>query len=127
MTQGKYKQYYSEESFQEKLQDFAKTAGTQVVYAALLLYYLMKDKKIPLKAKLTITAALGYFILPIDAIPDFIPLAGFGDDLGVLIFALSQINSYITPEMRAKARLQLKQWFNHVDENEIVSLEEKIS
>ena len=127
MTQEKYKQYYSEESFQEKLQAFAKTAGTQVVYAALLLYYLMVDKQVPLKVKLTITAALGYFILPLDAVPDLIPVVGFGDDLGVLIFALSQINTYITPEIRAKARLKLNTWFNQVDENDISEVEKKIS
>ena len=123
----KYKQYYSEKSFKEKLQEFAKSAGTQVVYAALLLYYMMIDKEVPLKSKITITAALGYFILPTDAIPDLAPLVGFSDDLGVLIFALSQINGHITPEIRDKARAQLNQWFNQIDDDEIKALEEKIS
>lgn len=127
MTEERYKQYYSEKSFREKLQGYAKTAGIQVVYSALLLYHLLMDKTVPLKAKIMITAALGYFILPTDAIPDIAPVVGFGDDLGVLIFALSEISSNITPEIKEKAREQLNQWFNKVNEDELNALEEKIS
>ena len=121
-----YQQHYSDESFNAKLKGFAKTAGLQVVYAALLLYYMMKDPNVSLKAKFTITAALGYFILPTDAIPDIAPLIGFSDDLGVLIFALSQISSNITPEVKEKAKGQLKTWFKQVDEEEIEKLHDKI-
>ena len=121
-----YQQYYSEDSFKEKLQNFAKSAGLQVVYAALLLYFLMKNGQIPLKAKITIAAALGYFILPIDAIPDLAPLIGFSDDLGVLIFALSQISNHITPDIQKQAKEQLLKWFKKVDESEIEKLHSKI-
>ena len=121
-----YQQHYSDESFKAKLKGFAKTAGLQVVYAALLLYYMMKNPSVSLKAKFTITAALGYFILPTDAIPDIAPLIGFSDDLGVLIFALSQISSNITPEVKEKAKGQLKTWFKQVDEEEIEKLHDKI-
>lgn len=127
MTGERFKKYYSEETFTEKLKKYAKTAGIQVVYAALLLYFLMKDEKVPFKTKLTIAGALGYFILPSDAIPDLAPLIGFSDDLGVLIFALSQISIHITSEIKDKARKQLQHWFKQVDETELDALHEKIS
>ncbi|WP_423128599.1 YkvA family protein [Gaoshiqia sp. Z1-71] len=126
MNQSQYKKYYSEYSFREKLKKYAKSAGTQVVYAALLLYFLMKDGQTPLKIKLMIAGALGYFILPADAIPDITPLLGFSDDLGVLIFVLSQIRGNITPEIREQARTQLLSWFNQIDEAEIEKLDNKI-
>ena len=126
MTDLGYKKYFSEISFKEKLQQMAGTAGTKVVYAALLLYFMMKDPQVPIKAKLTITAALGYFILPTDAIPDFAPLIGFSDDLGVLIFALNQISDHITPEIKVKATQQLQRWFKNLNNEEIHELENKV-
>ncbi|MGQ8335626.1 YkvA family protein [Sunxiuqinia sp. A32] len=121
-----YQKYYSDDSFREKLKKFAKTAGLQVVYAALLLYFLIKEPKVPLKAKITIGAALGYFILPTDAIPDLAPFIGFSDDLGVLIFALSQISDHITPEVQTNAKQQLINWFKQIDQEEIDKLHDKI-
>ena len=126
MTQDDYKDYYNEQSFKQKLQKFAKTAGVQVAYSALLLFYLMKEPSVPLKAKVTIAAALGYFILPTDAIPDFLPLIGFGDDLGVLIFALSQISGNITSDIQERAKSQLRSWFNEIDEDKLDEIHSKI-
>ncbi|MDX1284739.1 MAG: DUF1232 domain-containing protein, partial [Draconibacterium sp.] len=85
---NKYSKYFSETSLWEKVKKYSKEAGVKVVYAALLLYYAMKDKSVSLKNKLAITAALGYFILPTDAILDLTPIIGYSDDLGVLLFAL---------------------------------------
>jgi uncharacterized membrane protein YkvA (DUF1232 family) len=124
--QKKYSEYYSENSLWEKIKKYSKTAGVKVVYAVLLLFYAMQDKSVSLKTKLSIAAALGYFILPTDAIPDLTPILGFSDDLGVLLFALSQIASTITPEVKIKARQKLNEWFGEVDENEIRELEDKI-
>lgn len=126
MNEDDYKQLYNEKSFRQKLKQFGKTAGVQVVYSALLLYYVMKEPGVSLKAKVTIAAALGYFIFPADAIPDFMPLIGFGDDLGVLIFALSQISGNITPEIEAKAKSQLRSWFKEIDEEKIDEIHSKI-
>ena len=126
MNNEDYQRYYSEQSFREKLQRMARAAGIQVVYAALLLYFMLKDPQIPVKAKVIIMAALGYFILPADAIPDLLPVIGFGDDLGVLIFALSQIRNHLTPEIREKARRQLLTWFKQIDEAELEELHGKI-
>jgi uncharacterized membrane protein YkvA (DUF1232 family) len=120
------KEYYSERSFREKLQQMARTAGIQVVYSALLLYFIMKDEQVSVRTKVMITAALGYFIFPADAIPDLFPLMGFTDDLSVLIFALSQIRNNLTQEIREKARVQLLNWFSKIDESEIERLHSEI-
>ncbi|MGQ7869834.1 YkvA family protein [Sunxiuqinia sp. sy24] len=126
MNPHDYKQFYSEQSFKRKLQQFGKTAGLQVAYSALLLFFLMKEPSVSIKAKVTIAAALGYFILPTDAIPDLAPLVGFSDDLGVLIFALSQISSNITPQVQDKAKSQLRSWFCEFDEAKLDEIHSKI-
>lgn len=121
-----YSKHYSEKSLWEKIRNFSKDAGVKVVYAVLLLFYAMKDKSVSLKTKLLVAAALGYFILPADAIFDLTPLIGYSDDLGVLIFALARISSSITPEVKEKARSKLKDWFGEIDENELRDLESKV-
>jgi uncharacterized membrane protein YkvA (DUF1232 family) len=122
-----YSNYFSEEGLWEKIKKFSKDAGAKVIYAVLLLFYAMKDKSVSIKTKLSIAAALGYFIIPTDAIFDLTPLIGYSDDLGVLLFALSQISSSITPEVKQKAKDKLKDWFGEFDENELRELEDKIS
>ena len=123
----KYSKYYSEKSLWEKIKKFSKAAGVQVIYAALLLYYAMSDKNTSIKSRLLIAASLGYFILPTDAIFDLTPIIGFSDDLGVLLFALDQIASSITPEVKEKARNKINEWFVEVDENQLLELENKIA
>ncbi len=86
----------------------------------------MNDKQVSVKTKLSIAAALGYFILPADAIFDLAPLIGYSDDLGVLLFALSQVSSNITPEIRQKARRKLGDWFGEINDEELHDLEGKI-
>ena len=126
LTGNQFAKYFSEESLWEKIKKFSKTAGTTVVYAALLLFYVMKSRDVTVKTKVSIAAALGYFILPTDAIFDLTPLVGYTDDLGVLIFALSQVSSNITPETREQARQKLGEWFGEINEEELQDLESKI-
>lgn len=122
----KYSKYYSENSLWEKIKKFSKSAGVTVVYAVLLLYYAMADKNTSIKSRLMIAASLGYFILPTDAIFDLTPIIGYSDDLGVLLFALTQIASSITPEVKEKARIKIQEWFSEIKESELHALEEKI-
>ena len=124
---NQFSKYYSEESLWEKIKKFSKAAGAKVVYAVLLLYYAMIDSKVSLKTKVFIAAALGYFILPTDAIFDLTPIIGYSDDLGVLLFALKQISSAITIEVKENARKKIAEWFSEIDEKELIELEEKLS
>lgn len=124
---NQYSKYYSEESLWEKIKKFSKAAGAKVIYAVLLLYYAMFDSKVSLKTKVFIAAALGYFILPTDAIFDLTPIIGYSDDLGVLLFALKQISSAISPEVKENARKKITEWFSEINEKELVELDEKLS
>ncbi len=102
---------YSESSFWEKLRDCAIVAGREVVEKALQLYYAAQAPETPIWAKKVIYGALAYFILPTDAIPDFIPVAGYVDDLGALAAAIATIVAYITPEIEEKAKRKAAEWF----------------
>lgn len=125
--ESNYSKYYSDKGLWAKIKKFSKSAGAKVVYAVLLLYYVMKDGKVSIKTKLFIAASLGYFILPTDAVFDLTPIIGYSDDLGVLLFALTQISSNITPEINEKAKLKVREWFNDVTDEELQELEDKIS
>src|SRR5262249_10569641 len=67
-------------------------------------YYCALDKETPLKAKGILIAALGYFILPTDTIPDMIFGLGFTDDIAVLTAALTAIRVHMKPAHRLAAR-----------------------
>jgi uncharacterized membrane protein YkvA (DUF1232 family) len=61
------------------------------------------DPATPMKVRATLLGALAYFILPIDAIPDFLLGVGFTDDAAVLAAAISMVARHITPRHRAAA------------------------
>lgn len=112
--------HYSDEKFWEKLKKFAKKAGSSVVYAVLLLYYTLQKKEVPMKVKAVIIGALGYFILPIDLIPDMFVGIGFTDDLGALGVALFQVALYVDDHVKQQAKDKLKDWFgDHVDTSDV--------
>jgi len=67
-------------------------------------YYCAFDRSTPLRAKGILLAALAYFVMPIDAIPDFILGLGFTDDLTVIVTAIAMIRSHMKIEHREKAR-----------------------
>jgi uncharacterized membrane protein YkvA (DUF1232 family) len=103
---------YSETGFWDKLVRFAKVAGSEVVERALQLFYAAQDPQTPAWAKGVIYAALGYFIFPVDAIPDGVPAVGFSDDLGVLVAALASVAMFITPAVKEQARTKVRDWFS---------------
>ena len=102
---------YSEASFWQKLNTFAFQAGHSLVEKALQLYYAAESPDTPAWAKGVVMAALAYFVSPIDAIPDPIPVIGFTDDLGVLISAVATVAAHITPKEKKKAAEKMDEWF----------------
>jgi uncharacterized membrane protein YkvA (DUF1232 family) len=102
---------YSEESFWQKVKSFFKEAGADLIFLALKLYFTAQSPNTPAWAKAVIYSALGYFISPIDAIPDTIPLVGYSDDLGVLTLALATVVVYIDENVVSKATAKMKLWF----------------
>jgi len=114
-----YAGHYEENAFWEKLKKFGRKAGFQVCYAALLLYYVLRSPETSSKDRAKILGALGYFILPIDLIPDFIPIAGYTDDLAALVWGVYCVIKGITPEVKAQAARKLHEWFGDFDEKEL--------
>ena len=100
----KYAKDYSDDSFWEKVKGVLKSAGLPLIYKAFQLYYVMKKPDCPMHIKAAIVMTLGYFISPIDAIPDFIPFVGFSDDLGAIIAALVLAAMYVDEEVKRLAR-----------------------
>lgn len=114
-----YKDSYSESSFFDKVKESAKIAGVKVIYMGLILYYTLENPETPAWAKTVIIGALAYFIAPIDAIPDLVPITGFTDDLGALAMAIGTVSMYIDSEVKHKARIKLEDWFGKIDETEL--------
>ena len=61
------------------------------------LYHYMRDPNVPWYRKSVVVAALIYFISPIDAIPDFIPIIGYLDDMGVIVALLKYLGGELVP------------------------------
>jgi uncharacterized membrane protein YkvA (DUF1232 family) len=71
-------------------------------------YYCATDPASPLKVKAVLMGALAYFVLPFDAVPDFLALLGFADDAAIVYAAIKTVAQHITPEHRAKAQAALE-------------------
>lgn len=110
-----YAAKYSDDGFWQKLRSYALKAGAQAVEKALWLYYVLQKPNLPGWARATVIGALGYFIFPADAIPDFVPAVGYADDLGVLAAAVAAVAVHIDEEVRRKAREKMRQWFGDDD------------
>jgi len=114
-----YAKFFSDGALWKKIKKVARKAGIKAVYYALLLYYVTRDPQVPTGEKLKIYGALGYFILPVDLIPDTIIGLGFTDDLAALAWALHSVNRYITPDTERRARERLREWFGDYDEQDL--------
>jgi uncharacterized membrane protein YkvA (DUF1232 family) len=68
------------------------------------MYFCLLDARTPIWVKATAAAALAYFIMPLDAMPDLLPVVGLSDDAGVIAATLTAIAAHITDEHRAKAK-----------------------
>ena len=117
-----YSNKFTQNGFVEKISTIAKRAGAKLIYAALILYYTLDSKQVPLKDKAIIIGALGYLISPLDVMPDAIPIVGLGDDLAVLIYVLKKVWGEVSEEVKEKAKAKLNQWFDADEIKEINSL-----
>lgn len=89
----------------------AKKAARQVPYMEDVVagYYCALDSRTPARVKGILLAALAYFVLPIDAVPDILAGIGFTDDVAVLMAALTAVRAHITPAHRLAARQALEE------------------
>ena len=94
--------------------DFWKTArraARQVPFMedAVAAYYCAMDTRTPTRVRATLLAALAYFVLPFDIVPDMLALIGFSDDMAVIAAALAMVRGSITPAHRDAARKALSE------------------
>jgi uncharacterized membrane protein YkvA (DUF1232 family) len=66
-------------------------------------YYCALDSNTPLRVRGMLFAALAYFIMPADLVPDIILGLGFADDMALLTAVIGMVASNITPTHRAAA------------------------
>lgn len=86
-----------------------KRVAKRIPFAEDLLaaWFCARDPATPRRVRLTLLAALGYFVLPMDAIPDIMPLIGFTDDAAVIAAAIAAVAGSIKPEHRERAKATL--------------------
>ncbi len=75
---------------------------------ALAAFYCATDPATPAKVKGMLLAALAYFVVPVDLIPDLLPGIGFTDDLTVLATTIGMLAGHITDDHRQQARKALE-------------------
>lgn len=110
---------YSENGLLRKLSRAVRWANAKIIYAALLLYYVLRNDAVTMADKSKIYGALGYFILPTDMVLDFIPMVGYTDDMAALMWAIHTLTKNLTPEIKAQARLKLGEIVKDYDEKKI--------
>jgi uncharacterized membrane protein YkvA (DUF1232 family) len=111
MANNDYGKSYDDESFWDKVTNYAKTIGREIAHKAISMYYALQDPDTPAWAKGVIVVALGYFNFPADAIPDFIPGVGLADDAGALATAFGTVLIYIKQAHKDMATAKCDEWF----------------
>lgn len=71
-------------------------------------YYAAMDPATPARVRMTLFAALAYFVVPSDLIPDLIVGLGYTDDAAVLAVAVRTLAVHIRPGHRERARQTLE-------------------
>jgi uncharacterized membrane protein YkvA (DUF1232 family) len=86
-----------------------KTVARLIPFAedALAAYYCAFDPKTPTRVRGVLLAALAYFVVPADMIPDFVPALGFTDDAAVILGVLQMVTAHIQPQHRDAAQRAL--------------------
>ena len=89
-----------------------KRAVRQIPFAESVVaaYYCAMDPQTPTRVRGVLLAALAYFVVPIDAVPDFLAGIGFTDDASILLLAIATVSTHITAAHRAAAKEAMTDW-----------------
>ena len=74
------------------------------------LWFCCRHPQMPWLAKIFALLVVGYFLSPIDLIPDFIPVLGYLDELILLPSCIYLILRMVPPAVLTEARAQATQW-----------------
>ena len=104
---AKYGSNYSEDGLWNKITGNVKKVGANLLYEVLQLFYVAQNPNVPMRIRAAVIAPLGYFISPVDLIPDLTPVVGYSDDAAVIAMAIAFAHAYIDDEIRQKAQDKL--------------------
>ena len=107
----KYEQHYNDSSFLDKVTKYGKLIGINALYKAVQLWFVLQKPDVPASTKAVIMGALGYFIAPLDFLPDLMPVLGYTDDFVAITFALIKVQGYIDEEVERKSKNLLAKIF----------------
>lgn len=101
------------ENLWEAIQENAGQVGIEATKTMLELFYVLKSPDTSMLNKSLIVAALGYQLLPEDAMPrDRFGLLGLLDNGITLAFAYNRVKSSVTPEIEQQVNNVLRNWFD---------------
>jgi uncharacterized membrane protein YkvA (DUF1232 family) len=103
-TLGRDEEALSRSFFAKLLRLVSRLPFAEELLAA---WYCAFDRATPTHVKATLVGAIAYFVLPLDVVPDLVPLMGFTDDAAVLALAIRSIAAHMTDSHRAAARHKL--------------------
>ena len=101
---------FTESFFWRTVGRVTRRAGRELIEEAVTLYHCLRDPDTPTWARAVIVGALGYFIMPMDAVPDFLPGVGLTDDLATFVAATTCVALHVKAEHRHRARRFVAAW-----------------
>lgn len=111
-----YAANFTAASFWQKAKATSCKLGEELLTRAIAMYYALQDSDTPRRARFVIVSALGYFILPLDAIPDIIPGVGYTDDAATIATAIIIVAAHVKPLHVLKAKAILDRWLGRDEE-----------
>jgi uncharacterized membrane protein YkvA (DUF1232 family) len=84
---------------------------------ARVVWGIVRDPRTPIGLKGLLLAALAYVVMPVDLIPDAIPILGQADDLTVLLLVLDMFIQNAPPEVRAEHTTRAKNGTADLDQD----------
>ncbi len=102
-----YRKYYSEGKLRRKLFALPRQGRDELLEQLMILWTLLSAPETPRAIRLVLVGVLGYLILTVDLCPDFIPIAGWADDVAVIASALSYVHSFVTDSLKEQAKTKL--------------------
>jgi uncharacterized membrane protein YkvA (DUF1232 family) len=107
-----------ERSFWDKMSESAKKIGEDLAVTGIKSWLAMTDPNTNIQHKAILGAALAYFVLPVDMIPDFVAGVGYTDDAAALALAINKATDSITEEHSIQAKQKWDSfWDSEIEAN----------